>query len=199
MIAYVHGILAEKSPSRVVLDVGGIGYEVFVSINTFDRLPATGEECKLLTYHHIREDTQILFGFIDSKEKSMFELLLNVNGVGAKTALSILSGLTVTELSLCISENNVKRISSVHGIGKKTAERIAMELRDKINPFEAMAGSDGSKPLPESTMMRDAVMALTSLGFAQEKATKMVQAVLAKESDITDTEVLLRKALGSGR
>lgn len=199
MIAYVNGILAEKSPSRVILEAGGIGYEVFVSINTFDRLPATGTECKLLTYHHIREDTQILFGFIDNKEKSMFELLLNVNGVGAKTALSILSGLTVTELSLCISENNVKRISSVHGIGKKTAERIAMELRDKINPFEAMAGGDGSKPAPQSTMMRDAVMALSSLGFAQEKATKMVQAVLAKESGITDTEVLLRKALGSGR
>ena len=197
MIAYLKGTLIEKTPSRVVLDAGGVGYEIFVSINTFDRLPATESECKLLTYHHIREDTQILFGFIDKKEKGMFELLLNVNGVGAKTALSILSGLTVTELSLCISENNVKRISSVHGIGKKTAERIAMELRDKINPFEAMAGSDGSKAPPESTMMRDAVMALTSLGFAQDKATKMVQSVLAKESDITDTEVLLRRALGS--
>ncbi len=196
MIVYLKGTLVEKSPARVVLDVGGIGYEVFVSINTFERLPATREESKLLTYQHIREDTQILFGFIDEKERSMFQLLLNVNGVGAKTAMSVLSGLTVAELSLCIADNNTKRISSVHGIGKKTAERIVMELRDKINPFEALAGSDGDNAPHVITMTRDVVMALTSLGFAQDKATKMVQAALAKES-ITDTEVLLRKALGS--
>ena len=199
MIAYLKGVLAEKSPSRVILEVGGIGYEVFVSINTFDRLPPTGSDCRLLTCHHVREDCQILFGFSDAREKQMFELLLNVNGVGAKTALAILSGLTVAELSLCISENNVKRISTVHGIGKKTAERIAMELRDKINPFEAMAASGGTGNLQESNMIRDAVMALSSLGFAQDKDKKMVQAVLAGESEITDTEELLRKALSSGR
>lgn len=179
----------------VLLDVNGVGYEIFVSINTFDRLPASGESCFLRTYHHIREDAQILFGFSDEKEKSMFELLLNVNGVGAKTALGILSGLSVVELSLCIAEGNVKRISSVHGIGKKTAERIAMELRDKINPFEAIAGAGTEHS--SNTVMRDAVMALASLGFTHDKATKMVQSVMAKESDITDTEVLLRKALSS--
>jgi len=198
MIAYLNGTLVEKKPSQVIIDVGGIGYEVFVSINTFDRLPALGSNCRLLTYHHIREDIQILFGFLDEKEKSMFELLLNVNGVGAKTALSILSGLSVVELSLCISENNVKRISSVHGIGRKTAERIAMELRDKINPFEAMSGTGGNGIVsPQGAMVRDAVMALASLGFPQEKAAKMVQSVLAEESNISDTEVLLRKALSS--
>ncbi|MFO7936105.1 MAG: Holliday junction branch migration protein RuvA [Kiritimatiellia bacterium] len=199
MIAYLKGILAEKTPSRVILDTGGVGYEVFVSLSTFDRLPATGAECFLLTYHHIREDTQILFGFIDEKEKSMFEMLLNVNGVGAKTALSILSGLNANELRVCISENNVKRISSVHGIGKKTAERIAMELRDKINPFEALAGSSGAETRAENTMMRDAVMALTSLGFAQDKAAKMIQSALSGNDTITDTEELLRKALSSSR
>lgn len=197
MIAYVKGILVEKKPSLLIVDVGGIGYEVFVSLNTFDRLPASGSECQLLTYHHIREDTQILFGFIDEKEKRMFELLLNVNGVGAKTALSILSGLTVSELAMCISENNVKRISTVHGIGKKTAERIVIELRDKINPFEALASSGDADSGQDNTMIRDAVMALASLGFAQDKAAKMVQAVLIHDNTITDTEALLRKALSS--
>ncbi|MDA3927241.1 MAG: Holliday junction branch migration protein RuvA [Kiritimatiellae bacterium] len=195
MIVYLKGKLIEKAPSTVIIDVGGVGYEVFISVNTYDRLPASGSECMLRTYHHIREDAQILFGFFDEKEKKMFEMLLNVNGVGAKTALSILSGLTVIELSLCIAESNIKRISSVHGIGKKTAERIAMELRDKINPFEALSGSDSNQP--ENTIIRDAVMALTSLGFTQEKATKMVQAVLAKEKSTPDTETLLRKALSS--
>jgi holliday junction DNA helicase RuvA len=198
MIAYIKGILAEKSPSLLIVDVGGVGYEIFVSLNTFDRLPPCGSECKLLTYHHIREDTQILFGFIDAREKEMFELLLGISGIGARTALSILSGLTVAELSLCISENNIKRISSVHGIGKKTAERILVELRDKINPFEALASLD-KVGTQTATVMRDSVMALTSLGFAQEKATKMVQAVLEKESGISDTEELLRKALSGGR
>jgi Holliday junction DNA helicase RuvA len=196
MIVYLKGTLIEKAPSTVTIDVGGVGYEVFISVNTYDRLPASGQECMLRTYNHIREDAQILFGFIDDKEKNMFEMLLNVNGVGAKTALSILSGLTVNELSLCISENNVKRISSVHGIGKKTAERIAMELRDKINPFEALAGADSNHP--ENTVTRDTVMALTALGFPQDKAVKMVQAVVAKEgAPPDDTEILLRKALGS--
>jgi holliday junction DNA helicase RuvA len=129
----------------------------------------------------------------------MFELLLNVNGVGAKTALSILSGLTVAELSLCIADGNVKRLSSVHGIGKKTAERIVMELRDKINPFEALAGGGEAPAAGGTAMMRDAVMALTSLGFAQDKAAKMVQAVVAQDDSISDTEELLRRALGSGR
>ncbi len=197
MIVYLKGTLVEKSPSTVVIDVGGIGYEVLISVNTYDRLPASGAVCQLLTYHHIREDAQMLFGFFDKKERTMFEMLLNVNGIGAKTALSILSGLTVAELALCISDNNIKRISSVHGIGKKTAERIVMELRDKVNPLEALAGSDQNRP--ENVVMRDAVMALTSLGFAQDKAAKMVQAVLEKESQPLDTETLLRKALSSGR
>ncbi|MFA7173577.1 MAG: Holliday junction branch migration protein RuvA [Kiritimatiellia bacterium] len=197
MIVYLKGTLIEKSPSTVILDVGGIGYEVLISVNTYDRLPASGGSCKLLTYHHLRDDNETLIGFFDDKEKKMFEMLLNVNGVGAKTALSILSGLTVKELSICIAEGNIKRISSVHGIGKKTAERIAMELRDRVNPFEALTGAEQGHP--ENTIMRDTVQALTSLGFAQDKATKMVQAVLTKEGAPPDIETLLRKALSSGR
>ena len=197
MIAFLHGTLTDKTPSVVTLDVHGVGYEVFISLGTYDRLPATGSACRLLTYHHIREDAQILFGFMQPEEKSMFERLLGVNGIGPKLALSVLSGLTVGELSLAIAENNVKRISSVHGIGKKTAERIVVELRDKVDPLEALAGHTAGGGDPRNAMLRDAILALASLGFQQDQARKMVQSALDSDPAIKDTETLLRKALSS--
>jgi Holliday junction DNA helicase RuvA len=195
MIAFLHGTLVEKTPSVVTLDVGGVGYEVFISLNTYDRLPATGSPCRLLTHHHIREDAQILFGFVQPEEKTMFERLLDVNGVGPKLALGVLSGLTVSELAVAIADGDTKRISSVHGIGKKTAERIVIELRDKVNPLEALASktADGASA---NAVLRDTVLALTSLGFQQDQARKMAQAAHDAEPAIADTETLLRKALG---
>ena len=197
MIVSLHGTLVDKTPSVATLDVHGVGYEVFISLGTYDRLPATGSACRLLTYHHIREDAQILFGFMQAEEKRMFERLIGVNGVGPKLALSVLSGLTVGELSLAIAENNVKRISSVHGIGKKTAERIVMELRDKVDPLEALAGRGAEGDTVRNAMLRDAILALGSLGFPQDQARKMVQSALDADPAITDTETLLRKALNS--
>ncbi len=197
MIAFLHGTLAEKTPSVATLDVGGVGYEVLISLSTYDRLPATGSACKLLTYHHIREDAQILFGFMQAEEKAMFERLIGVNGVGPKMALSVLSGLTVSELTMAIADNNIKRISAVHGIGKKTAERIVVELRDKVDPLEALAGKTAGGGDPQSAMLRDAILALTSLGFPQDQARKMVQSALDTSPGIQDTEMLLRKALSS--
>ncbi len=197
MIAFLHGTLVDKTPSVVTLDVHGVGYEVFISLGTYDRLPATGSACRLLTFHHIREDAQILFGFMQPEEKGMFERLIGVNGIGPKLALSVLSGLTVGELSLAIAENNVKRISSVHGIGKKTAERIVMELRDKVDPLEALAGRAAGGDGAQSAMMRDALLALTSLGFPQDQARKMVQSAFDADPAVKDTETLLRKALNT--
>lgn len=197
MIAFLHGTLVEKTPSVATLDVGGVGYEVFISLSTYDRLPATGSACRLLTYHHIREDAQILFGFMQAEEKAMFERLIGVNGIGPKMALSVLSGLTVSELTVAIAENNVKRISSVHGIGKKTAERIVVELRDKVDPLEAFAGKTAGGGDPQAAMLRDAILALSSLGFQQDQARKMVQSALDNSPGIKDTETLLRKALSS--
>ncbi|HHU15325.1 MAG: Holliday junction branch migration protein RuvA [Kiritimatiellae bacterium] len=195
MIAFLHGTLAEKTPSTVVLDVQGVGYELFISLSTYDRLPATGSKCRLLTYYHVRQDTQVLFGFAQTEEKQMFERLINVNGVGPKLALSVLSGLTVAELVAAIAESNVKRISSVHGIGKKTAERIIVELRDKVDPLEALAGRTAGGGDARNAMLRDAILALGQLGFPQDQARKMVQAALDADPAITDTEALLRKAL----
>lgn len=197
MIAFLHGTLAEKTPSTVVLDVQGVGYELFISLSTYDRLPATGSKCRLLTYYHVRQDTQVLFGFAQTEEKQMFERLINVNGVGPKLALSVLSGLTVAELVAAIAESNVKRISSVHGVGKKTAERIIVELRDKVDPLEALAGRTAGGGDARNAMLRDAILALSQLGFPQDQARKMVQSALDADPAVTDTEVLLRKALSS--
>ena len=197
MIAFLHGTLVEKTPSVATLDVHGVGYEVLISLGTYDRLPATGSACRLLTYHHIREDAQILFGFMQAEEKRMFERLIDVNGVGPKMALSVLSGLTVTELTAAIAENNIKRISAVHGIGKKTAERIVMELRDEVDPLEAFAGQTAGGGDARNAMLRDTVLALPSLGFPQDTARKMVQSALDANPAVSDTEALLRKALSS--
>lgn len=196
MIAFLNGILVDKSPSRVTLDVNGVGYELLVTLNTYDRLPHTGEKCRLLVYYHVREDAQTLFGFAQAEERRMFERLIGVNGVGPKLAVSALSGMTVNELTAAIADNNVKRVSAVHGIGKKTAERIIMELRDKIDPLEALAGREPGGDSTRNAMMRDAVMALVSLGFQQDQARKMVQAA-AEDNTLQDTEALLRKALAS--
>lgn len=197
MIAYLSGTLVEKSPSMAVVDVHGLGYEVLISLSTYDRLPGTGCFCKLLTYHHVREDADVLFGFIQAQEKQMFERLINVNGIGPKTALSILSGLTVSELMSAIAEGNVKRISAIHGIGKKTAERLIVELRDKVDPLEALAATTAGGGDPKNAVVRDTVLALTQLGFPQDTAHKMAQAALAANPDIKDTESLLRKSLSS--
>lgn len=197
MIAFLNGTVVEKSPSVALLDVHGVGYEVFISLSTYDRLPATGSSCKLLTYHHIREDINILFGFIQVEEKQMFERLINVNGIGPKTALSVLSGLTISELISAIAEGNITRISSIHGIGKKTAERLIVELRDKVNPLEALAASTAGGGDPKSAMLRDTILALTQLGFPQDTAHKMTQAAYAANPDIKDAETLLRKSLSS--
>jgi len=195
MIVRLSGVLLEKTPTCIVLDVQGIGYQVFVSLGTYDRLPPTATACVLHIYHHIREDGQQLFGFHQPTEKRMFELLLGISGIGPKLALNVLSGLTVQELSVAIADNNVKRISSVNGVGKKTAERIALELRDKIDPLEALGAKTPDAAAPGSAILRDTLLALTSLGFPQDQARKMAQTAWDANPGTTDTEALLKAAL----
>ena len=194
MIAFLDGVLVEKQPTSVVLEVHGVGYAVLIPLGTYDRLPATGERCRLFTHHHIREDGQLLCGFATVDEKRMFELLIGISGVGPKLALGALSGLSVGELRAAIAAGDIKRISSIHGIGRKTAERIIVELRDKIDPAEALAGR-AAATAGGQVVLRDTVLALTALGFPQEQARKMVQAALDAGTDTTDTEALLKQAL----
>lgn len=198
MIAFLNGTLAEKQPTSVVLDVHGVGYAALIPLSTYDRLPATGDPCRLLVHHHMREDGQLLCGFATADEKQMFELLLGISGVGPKVALSVLSGLSVAELRAAIAEGNVKRLSSLRGIGRKTAERLVVELRDKIDPAEALAGqASAAGNVAGAAALRDTVLALAALGFPQDQARKMVQAALDAGADAADAEALLRLALAS--
>ena len=196
MIAYVKGTLAEKSPYRVIVDVGGVGYEVFIPLSTFDRLPAAGENVKIFTCHCVREDAQLLYGFATEREREMFELVTTVSGVGPKIALAVLSGLTIGDLQLAIAEGNAKRLASVKGVGKKTAERIVIDLKDKVNPIEAVANATAaSADEAKAGMVRDALLALTKLGFAEDTARKQVQQVLAEDPGVSDTQTIIRRAL----
>ena len=198
MIAYVRGTLAEKGPDRVVIEAGGVGYELLIPVSTFDRLPREGGEAKLLAWHCVREDDEMLFGFATKEEREMFLKLTLVSGVGPKIALAILSGSSIGELSLAIASGNAKRISSIKGVGKKTAEKICVELKDKVSALAALTatsrrgGEDSKAPV-----IRDAILALTALGFSEEVANKMVSKVLASDPAVKDAETLIRLALSS--
>lgn len=195
MIAYLNGVLAEKDISKVVVECAGVGYEVAIPISTFDRLPAEGEPVKLYTHHEVREDAQLLFGFVSKPEREMFELITTVSGVGPKLALAILSGMTVGDLQLAISQGDAKRLATVKGIGKKTAERLVVELRGKINPIEALANATAETSKEQSAVLRDAMLALTALGMSEETAREKVQRVLEEEPDVRDVEIIIRKSL----
>ena len=201
MIAYVRGVLAEKSATRAVLEAAGVGYELLIPVSTYERLPREGAEAKLLAYHCVREDDEILFGFATPAEKELFVKLTAVSGVGPKIALSILSGGSVGELALAIASGNAKRISSIKGVGKKTAEKICLELQDKVNAIEALSAAQraGAGKEAAAPVLRDAILALSALGFSEETANKMVGDVVAKHPEAKDTETLVRLALSGGK
>ena len=195
MIAYVKGILAEKDPTRVVIEAAGVGYEILIPLSTYERLPHVDEEVKLLTFHCVREDDEILFGFASAAEREMFAKLTSVSGVGPKIAIAILSGSSIGELSLAIASGNAKRISSIKGVGKKTAEKICIELKDKVNAIEALAAGSAKEGAAAAPCLRDAILALTALGFSEETANKMVGDVVARNPDLRETDKIIRLAL----
>jgi holliday junction DNA helicase RuvA len=198
MITFLQGQLVEKQPTRAVLDVGGVGYEVTIPLSSYDRLPAPGAACRILTYDHVREDIHQLFGFMSEAERRMFVLLMATSGIGPKLAMCALSGLSVRELKAAIVEGDTKRLSSVSGIGKKLAERMVVELRDRISQGEALEAIAGGEELSESdTKIRDAILALISLGYKQAEARKMAGAVVkGGELAALSVEDIVRKALG---
>ena len=201
MIADVRGVLAEKAPDRAVVEAAGLGYELQIPLSTFDRLPKSGEEVKLFAWHCVREDDESLFGFATEAERALFAKLTAVSGVGPKTALSIVSGGSVGELSLAIASGNAKRISSIKGVGKKTAEKICIELKDKLNAIEALSASqrDGRGSSDAAPVLRDAVLALAALGFSEETASKMVADAVAVDASARDAETIVRLALKGGK
>ncbi len=193
-ICSLKGILAEKSPTGLVVECAGVGYGVTAPLSTFDRLPATGQGVSLYIAHIIREDDQLLFGFATAKERELFMKLTTISGIGPKIALNILSALNPGELMAAIAEGDVKRLSSVSGVGKKTAERIIVELKDKIDPLEAVAlrQPNGETTLPQT--LRDAILSLVALGNKQEDARNLVQAAYEKHPQAS-VQDLIRLAL----
>ena len=197
MITFLEGKLVEKQPTRVVINVGGVGYELLIPLSTFDRLPAADQPFRILTYYHVREDAHLLFGFMTEPERRMFLLLMTVSGIGPKLALSTLSGLPVRDLKRAVAAGDAKRLSSISGIGKRTSERIIVELRDKISQGEAMEASSEARELaPEDVKTRDALLALISLGYKRAEAQEMIRQVVggARGSELT-VEDIIRKAL----
>lgn len=197
MIATLHGILFEKNPGSVIIECGGVGYEVAISLTTYNELPSVGNECRVYVRHIVREDDELLFGFADKSEREVFDLLIEVNGVGPKLAICVLSGMSISDFKHCIAEGDAKRLGTVKGIGKKTAERIVVELRGKINPLEAMSLHPVAGKPANDTVLHDTILALAQLGFPQEAAHKMVQAALDSGADATKADELLRRALAA--
>ena len=195
MITFLEGILDEKQPARIVMNMSGIGYEVFIPLCSYDRLPPEGTSCRVLIYHHINDAGQKLFGFLVEEEREMFMRLLTISGVGPKIAIGALSGLPVRELKTALINGDIKRISSISGIGKKTAERIVVELRDKFSKGEqldALAGGEGELG---DLRIRDAALALGALGYKLEDAQKMIKNISAKIKPEMTVEDLIRLAL----
>lgn len=190
MIGYLHGKIISKKPTKLLIDINGVGYIVNISISTFEKI-ADKEEVSLFTYLSVRESAMDLFGFYTIAEKEMFELLIGVSGIGPKSAQSILSGIQIEDLKDALKSGNVSRLISIPGIGRKTAERMVIELRDKVESVvEIIDGVSFSK----SSVPSDAIAALVNLGYNQKVAERMVRAISDKTPDIS-IEELIKEAL----
>lgn len=183
MIGSITGLLLEKQPPLVLIDVNGIGYEVDVPMSTFCKLPAIGEKITLRTHCWIREDVQLLFGFMTESERALFRQLTKISGIGAKTGLAILSGLSVNDLQQIVLSQDVARLTKIPGIGKKTAERLLLELRDKIVLSTTVA--EETTAIVGMNTNKDILNALLALGYNEREANKAL-AQLTKDVSVSD-------------
>ena len=190
MIALLRGVLVEKHPNQAIVEAGGVGYDVTVPVSTFTRLPDTGAEIRLRIYTHVREDTLALYGFLTQDEKSLFEKLIGVSGIGPTLAVKILSGLAAADLIHAISRGEVERLVRIPGVGKKTAERMVLELRDKLPASSA----EEAEPAALSPIDQDVLSALLNLGCGRPQAEAAVRQAKA-DSVPGDFEMLFRRAL----
>ncbi len=197
MIAFVKGSLAEVELDRVIIDVGGVGYNVFVSSYTISRLPLEGNEVKLYTYLNVKEDLMQLYGFLSKDELRIFKLLIGVNGIGPKGGLGILSYLTPDDLRFAVMSNDVKAISAAPGIGKKTAEKLILELKDKLGSIEPEEVTTSESVTGNVSFSREiqteAVQALVTLGYGSTEALRAVTNVMTEQEE--SVEEILKKAL----
>ena len=192
MIAFLRGEFAFKSPALVHMDVAGVGYELQISLNTYSRIESLSSGI-LLTYLHIREDAHILYGFFDRAEKDLFIQLLSVSGVGASTARMMLSSMRPEEITRAILQGNARQLESIKGIGKKSAERIILELRDKLGKSKDERANISS--LAGNTLEQDALNALITLGIARPAAESAIKKVISEVSGTDKVEDLIKKVL----
>jgi holliday junction DNA helicase RuvA len=196
MIGHLRGQIVLKKPNLVILDVQGVGYEVHIPLTSFYDLPNEGSEVALKIHTHVREDALILFGFHSQREKDFFLKLISISGIGPKLAISILSGAQVEELAQAIADANIARLTAIPGIGRKTAERLALELKNQITPFlvseQVEAGQDVAKL---SALDEDILSALVNLGYPRTSAEKALSAVLRSAECERTFEDLLRNTL----
>jgi holliday junction DNA helicase RuvA len=200
MITFLNGKLLEALPTQVVVEVNGLGYEVLIPLSSFDKLPQPGHDVKLLTQLVVREDAHILYGFASAAERELFRMLINnVSGIGPKTALNILSGMNAVTFRGAVANGDVKSLSQISGVGKKTAERIVVELRDKIGAAGAWEASSAARGLSAADQkVNDAVLALMALGFKQVEAHDSVRAAQAMLGEQATVEELVRGSLKKG-
>lgn len=191
MIGHLTGKIITKKPTQVLLDVAGVGYVVNVSINTFEKLPDEGQTASVHTHLSVREDALTLYGFSSESEKQMFELLISINGIGPKLAQGVLSGIQIDELKHALKSGNIARLVAVPGVGRKTAERMLLDLRDKV---DAVTGEKEAPMLASFKIKDDAVAALTTLGYNQKSAEKVIRDILTTTPNIP-LEDLIRQAL----
>lgn len=195
MIAFLEGVLVQKEPTRALLNVGGVGYEIIISLNAYDELPAIGVVARILTALVIREDAHVLYGFVSGDERRWFGLLIGVTGIGPKLAMSVLSGLTVRELAQAVANADTKRLAAVPGVGRKTSERLVLELKDRLSEGERLALAGEDRPEAEDRRARDAALALLSLGYKQNEAQTLIRKALETLPDSASVEEVIRKAL----
>jgi Holliday junction DNA helicase RuvA len=200
MIAHLSGTLLAKHATSVILEVGGVGYEVTIPVTTFYGMEDVDAQVKLRIYTHVREDALHLFGFRTERERQLFMLLISVSGIGPKSGIAMLSGMSADEIITAIRQTNLARLTSIPGVGKKTAERLCIELRDKMtalsNPAldEEIAAGAAAAPPSEDVLREDTLSALVNLGYQKSSAEKALAQALGEGGDIS-VELLLRRSL----
>ncbi len=201
MITFLEGRLVAALPTQATVDVNGVGYEVFIPISSYDKLPAVGQPVHILTHLVVREDAHMLYGFMTAPERDLFRLLVNnVSGIGPKLALSVLSGMSVTNFKTAVVNSDIAAISKISGLGKKTAERIILELKDKLGVAAAWeAATAAHAPTPEQEQGNEAVLALIALGYKQVDAHKTVRDLQGKAKSAEELVKLALKKMAAGR
>ncbi|HEC83140.1 MAG TPA: Holliday junction branch migration protein RuvA, partial [Firmicutes bacterium] len=179
MISYVKGTLVEKTPARIVVESAGVGYEILVPLSSFDVIGEVGSQVKIYTYFHVREDSHTLFGFATPEERKLFQMLISVSGIGPRSALTILSGVSVEDFCEAIVTEQVDFLTAISGIGRKTAQRLIVELKNRISDVRVRVEVGARKPGMQS-MISEAVQALVSLGFPRASARKAVEKCISE-------------------